>query len=370
MTPKTILLLFHVLGVICGVGGVLMLDIDLVRLLRGSRITAQTLAMTKFVSTFVKVGLVVVWVSGLLIIAIAPDGPASVLANPKLQAKLVVVVALTINALFIETLALPLLVQNVGRPLFENVDQVRRSVVLGCGAVSTLSWLFPVALGLARELNGVVPAQLILTDYALLLVSLVITMQVAGRLLYRPTPDEGFAMSRVASDAGRVPSAFSTNMQHGFDQEIIGGTTVRVDLPASDRSYEDARQLGRDAIHASMSPEQVVHNFASLGSDAERWQYRSGLFEALRATGESASDADYYLKVVAADEELRRKIAAVAPDEAARGAFWSTVEQVRRSSDNQMWAKVRDWHASMLTLNAGEASISTHARPSQKSATG
>ncbi len=54
MTPKTILLLFHVLGVIFGVGGVLMLDIDLVRLLRGSRITAQNVAMTKFVSTFVK----------------------------------------------------------------------------------------------------------------------------------------------------------------------------------------------------------------------------------------------------------------------------------------------------------------------------
>ncbi len=373
MTPKTILLLFHVLGVIFGVGGVLMLDIDLVRLLRGSRITAQNVAMTKFVSTFVKAGLVVVWVSGLLIIAIAPDGPASVLANPKLQAKLVVVVVLTINALFIETLALPLLMQNVGRPLFDSVDQVRRSVVLGCGAVSTLSWLFPVALGLARELNGVVPAQLILTDYALLLASLAITMQVAGRLLYRPTPDAvdgGLATSRGVADAGHVSPALPTDIHQNFEQEPTDGTTVRADTRAPDRLYKTARQSGRDAIHVSVSPDQVAHDFTSLGSDAERWQYRSGLFEALRASGGSGPNADHLLKVVAADEELRRKIAAVAPDEAARGAFWSTVEQVRRRSEDQMWAKVRDWHASMLTLNAGETCIGTDAAPSQSSATG
>ena len=68
MAPKTILLLFHVLGVVFGVGGVLMLDIDLVRLLRGSKVTAQTVALTHFVSRFVKAGLVAVWISVILII--------------------------------------------------------------------------------------------------------------------------------------------------------------------------------------------------------------------------------------------------------------------------------------------------------------
>ncbi len=358
MTPKTILLLFHVLGVVCGVGGVLMLDIDLVRLLRGTRITAQNVALTRFVSAFVKAGLVAVWVSGVLIIAIAPDGPASVLANPKLQAKLVVVVVLTINALFIETLALPLLVRNVGRPLFDGVDQIRRSVVLGCGAVSTLSWLFPIALGLARELNGVVPAQIILTDYVLLLAGLAITLQVAGRLFYRPALDPvgGWpAASPATEDAGRLTPASSSGVNRMFGEAIADGRRRRR-FPRPDRS---ARQAGRDAIRTSVSPDQVSRDVASLASDEERGHYRAGLFEALAARGGPDPDAGSLLELVAADEALRRKFAAVAPDSAARGAFSSTVEQARRRAEDRMWAKVRDWHASMVTLNAGETAVGT-----------
>jgi hypothetical protein len=72
MNPKTVLLIFHLLGVVCGVGGVLMLDTHLIRHLRGTRVTLQDVALTRFVSVFVKVGLIAVWVSGLLIIASAP----------------------------------------------------------------------------------------------------------------------------------------------------------------------------------------------------------------------------------------------------------------------------------------------------------
>ncbi|RYB05338.1 Nif11-like leader peptide family natural product precursor [Lichenibacterium ramalinae] len=358
MTPKTILLLFHILGVVFGVGGVLMLDIDLVRLLRGSKVTPQNVDLTKFVSIFVKAGLIVVWTSGLLIIAIAPDGPASVLANPKLQAKLVVVVVLTINALFVETLALPLLVRNVGKPLFHGVDQVRRSVVLGCGAISTLSWVFPVALGLARELNGIVPAQLILLNYTMLLAGLAITMQLAGRLVYRPKLQgsvEGSEASSKVADAGPGPSASAPDGIRMGDGARAQGQTARAGDPASDRSNQRARQAGRDASLASTSPERVIGDFASLGSEMEREQYRIGLFDALRTRGGSGSDADRLLELVAADEVLRRKIAAVAPDEAARGAFSFTVEKVRRRAEDRMWAKVMDWHASMVTLNAAEA---------------
>jgi hypothetical protein len=46
--------------------------------------------------------------SGLAVISFAPDGPVSVLANPKLQAKLIIVAALTLNGLLIEGIALPL----------------------------------------------------------------------------------------------------------------------------------------------------------------------------------------------------------------------------------------------------------------------
>ena len=356
MALKTVFLIVHVLGVVLGVGGVLMLDVHLLRHLRGARIMPQDVKLTQFVSLFVKVGLVAVWASGLIIIALAPDGPASVLANPKLQAKLVVVVVLTINALFIETLALPLLEGNVGQALFYGVDQIRRTVILGCAAVSTLSWTYPIGLGLARELNGVVPAQLILTDYAVMLACLAIVMQVAGRVLYRPRLDTAAMPGQTSFSAGdttaraQTPTFGVNRPSHGA---AVDAWIVRAANITPERGLRDVRQMGRSAIRASVAPEQVLGDFAALGTDEERHLFRTGLFEGLNERSGFGLDAEGLLEVVATDEALRRKFASVAPDGAARDAFASTVQRSRREAEDKMWAKVREWHSSMVALNTG-----------------
>jgi hypothetical protein len=186
MELKTAFLVAHVLALTCGVGGALMLDIYLMRHLRGAVIAPQDAAVTRFIAGFVKVGLVGLWASGIAILSIAPEGPASVIENPKVQAKLVVVVILTLNALFIETVALPLVERNVGRHLFDGVGGAEKCLLLAAGAVSSVSWTVPLVLGLARELNNVVPASHLLGLYAAILCLAAAGVQVAGRVLYRP----------------------------------------------------------------------------------------------------------------------------------------------------------------------------------------
>lgn len=341
MAPKTILLILHILGVICGVGGVLMLDTHLLRHLRGATVTSQDVKFTHFVSAFVKAGLIVVWATGLMIIAAAPDGPASVLANPKLQAKLVVVVVLTINALFVETLALPLIVRNVGKPLFDGVSQIRRSFILGCGAVSTLSWLYPIVLGLARELNQVTPAQLILTCYATLLVALAVSMQVAGRILYRP---------RLQADLFSPSSDEAGGAEKAAPQRKWVGDVAVSDVPSSaGKALDLAYTAGCLALHRAVAPDQVIKVFATLATEKERHQFRVGLFRALHDQFGQDMELESLVSKVANDKAMRTKIASIAPDPAA---FDANMEEVLRGSDLSTWSKVQEWHETLMGLNA------------------
>lgn len=223
MTLKTMLVIAHVLGVTFGVGGVAILDAYMLRYIRGAAITPSGLDMIRFISVFVKVGLVAVWASGIAIIGFAPDGAASILANPKVQAKLVIVVVLTLNALAIETVALPLVARNLGTGLFAGVGQMHRTLLLASAAVSSASWFFPLVLGLARELNHVVPAYHILAVYAAAVALGAFALQVVGRLAYRPlavvADAQGKAIAEVKVQAFE-PDPAST-MAHVLSSQAV-----------------------------------------------------------------------------------------------------------------------------------------------------
>jgi hypothetical protein len=181
---KTLLVIAHVLSAVFGVGGALMLDLHLLRHMRGRPLRLADVALVEFLGRFVKGGVIGLWATGILIMSLAPDGPTSVFAVTKVQAKLVIVVVLTLNALFIETLALPLIKRNAGRCLFDGVDEKQRSLLIAFGVTSGVSWLLPFVLGLAKELNAV-PAGEILAAYALFLIVGTLFAQAAVRLAYR-----------------------------------------------------------------------------------------------------------------------------------------------------------------------------------------
>src|SRR5262249_45110282 len=87
----------------------------------------------------------------------------------------------------IETIALPLLQRQCGRPLFEGVSYRTQVAVLAMGVVSATSWYLPFLLGIARELNFGPSALTILSAY-MALICLGVVVALAWRsALYRPS---------------------------------------------------------------------------------------------------------------------------------------------------------------------------------------
>jgi hypothetical protein len=208
MTSHTPLLILHLLGCAFGIGGSTMLDLQLLRLLRGQRVTTRDLNVATVLSHFVKIGLALLWLSGLgLLLRLYLTAP-DLLANPKLHAKIAIVVVLTLNGVLIETIALPILRQQQGRPLFEGVNLLGQNVMLIIGAVSAMSWYTPFVLGIARELNFGPAIETILIVYVAAVGACVVGALAWRMLFYRPSdPDRiGDALRAILRERGRTVS--------------------------------------------------------------------------------------------------------------------------------------------------------------------
>ena len=186
MSCHTVLLALHLMGVAFGIGASTILDLRTVRLLYGRPVTEQDLAFAGALSAFVRIGLVLLVISGLGLLLWLWLTDPDLLANPKLHAKLTIVAMLTLNGCLIEAVALPLLRSQCGRPLFDGVSYRTQVAVLAMGVVSATSWYLPFLLGIARELNFGPSALTILTAY-LGLLGMGIVVALAWRCaLYRP----------------------------------------------------------------------------------------------------------------------------------------------------------------------------------------
>ncbi|WP_244496734.1 hypothetical protein [Methylobacterium indicum] len=159
----TLLVGLHLIGLSFGLGGATMLDFWILRWMRWGSLPPEIARIFLFVGKVVTVGLGLLWLSGLGFLAVYAAESPEKLANPKLWAKLVVVLALTVNGLVIHAVVLPGVLRDIGRPMLDGVSGVRTGIFLVSGAVSGVSWYAAFALGLMREWNGVVPTGLLLS---------------------------------------------------------------------------------------------------------------------------------------------------------------------------------------------------------------
>jgi len=141
------------MGVAFGIGASTILDLRTVRLLYGRPVTEQDLAFAGALSAFVRIGLVLLVISGLGLLLWLWLTDPDLLANPKLHAKLTIVAMLTLNGCLIEVIALPLLRSQCGRPLFDGVSYRTQVAVLAMGVVSATSWYLPFLLGIAPRVQ-------------------------------------------------------------------------------------------------------------------------------------------------------------------------------------------------------------------------
>jgi hypothetical protein len=179
---RTILLLFHVLGLCAGMGTALFLDIYLLRFLYSKPITAQSVSIFEFGSTVVAVGLAILWVSGLGFLMMYWFDSPEKLSNPKVWSKISIVALLTINGYVLHKVIFPRLKARLGKRILADLAVNDALPFLIAGCVSSVSWGTAFCLGMIREFNNVVPAQMILATYLAILFVASIT-SVFGHLL-------------------------------------------------------------------------------------------------------------------------------------------------------------------------------------------
>jgi uncharacterized membrane protein len=80
-------------------------------------------------------------------------GSPAFIHNPKLHAKILIVVVLTVNGLFVERCALKLIRNRENAPLFSNCSTSQQRTFFVIGSISAASWYFAFGFGVFSELN-------------------------------------------------------------------------------------------------------------------------------------------------------------------------------------------------------------------------
>jgi uncharacterized membrane protein len=206
---KTFLVMAHLFGLTLGVGGATIIDVIFLRLVvRGINIKQTQANFVRVISKLVTLALVVLWLSGIGFEIqywfISPE----LIPNPKVYAKLTIVVILTINGFVLHHRVLPLFYQRVGRPLLDDLRSKSQVLMIACGTISMFSWYTPFFLGVAREMNFVVPAWWILSAYAALVLGTTSMALLLGPTLLRFTAQRREAAQIPSADiaAAEIPS--------------------------------------------------------------------------------------------------------------------------------------------------------------------
>jgi hypothetical protein len=141
----------HLIACCVAIGLVLTSDIAMVRqLLKGDSAGLSDHKHIESLQKIVSLALAVLWVTGVTIMAIDVSAKGwGYFANPKIQAKIVLVMLLTINGVLLHTTVLPL-IHKAGSLL--NLAFSPRLLALFAGTLSAVTWFYAAFIGVARPL--------------------------------------------------------------------------------------------------------------------------------------------------------------------------------------------------------------------------
>ncbi|HEY0892803.1 MAG TPA: DUF2214 domain-containing protein, partial [Cellvibrio sp.] len=148
---KTLLVYIHLIAACLAIGVLLVQDIALAKW-RGRAMDAAAIDNLQRNSGLVTLALIVLWVSGLVIVAIGYLDNPVYLMNQKLWAKFTVVSILTLNGLFLHHYSFRVLTSPAG---FIGATRIAQFLVLLTAVISLVSWLYSCYLGIARPWNNV-----------------------------------------------------------------------------------------------------------------------------------------------------------------------------------------------------------------------
>ena len=203
---KLLVLYLHLIATCAAIGSILATDLRLVLRLRtpGFRLAPPN----RFVTQLVGGSLALLWLSGACLVAFGLGERPDFLHNPKLQGKLLLVVALTLNAAALHLYVFPKLQR--GR----RIDLARPCDSLGLAmpiAASNVLWLYCAFLGIARPWNFSVPLTQVLGVAVLLTaiawVAVMLTLSVSSAASKAASPRRRRAQPVVRGEVERLRPA-------------------------------------------------------------------------------------------------------------------------------------------------------------------
>lgn len=166
----------HLIACCVAIGTILMSDIAMVRQLLGSPALSERDGSVHLhlLHLTVSRALWALWITGAAIVAVdIADKGLDYLGNPKLQAKLAIVLLLTFNGIVLHRFVLPAMSQ-AGSLLGLPIGQRRLAILTG--TVSGVSWLYAAMLGIGRPLAWKYSLPQLMAAYPVLIAGGVIGM--------------------------------------------------------------------------------------------------------------------------------------------------------------------------------------------------
>jgi hypothetical protein len=167
----------HLIACCVAIGLVLKSDVAMIKDLIKADPAAERAHMKQMsgLQSVVTLALVALWATGTAIVTLdaVTKGGWQYFANPKIQAKILIVTLLTLNGFVLHNLVLPWL-QKAGSLL--NLTFSRSVLAAFAGTVSGVSWLYAAMLGVGRPLSWKYSLGQIMAAYPVLIVGGFLTM--------------------------------------------------------------------------------------------------------------------------------------------------------------------------------------------------
>jgi len=179
---KSLIVFFHLAGLALGLGGAWVLDAFMLKS-KNQVITEEKYQLIEFVSKLVLVGLLLLWASGIAFIVYYYYLEPAFLMNQKVWGKAFIVTVLSANGFFVHRIILPKIKQKIGLVPMASFTPHEMALFTAVGAISFISWVFPVVLGVTKTLNFTVSAFDIVGFYVgFLLSSVLVSSLISTRL--------------------------------------------------------------------------------------------------------------------------------------------------------------------------------------------
>ena len=183
----------HLLATSIALGAIVATDLRMLSKLSLDKV--RLAPPNEFVARLVTLALLMLYVTGGGILWLGTAGNPEFLSNPKLQAKLLLVLLLTVNAFVLHRLTFPRLARGRSLGRWRVLDWL--SVVLPV-ALSNCLWMFCAFLGIARPWNHAMPLldvlEIAAAIYVVAVIGVCVVLGAASRRIPKDRPDGATAL--------------------------------------------------------------------------------------------------------------------------------------------------------------------------------